>query len=159
MSLASSATLSAAMGAAVRPVPMCPVVHFEMPYRDRERAAAFYRAAFGWQTQVLGPEMGHYLLLTTATTDAKPGAPAGAIDGGMFGLSPDMPADMQQPSVVIGVPDLDAARARVHEAGGRVLGEPMAIPGVGDYVAFVDTEGNRLSMLQPTLEEAPPCDS
>ena len=29
------------------------------------------------------------------------------------------------------------------------LGEPMAIPGVGDYVSFLDTEGNRLSILQP----------
>jgi predicted enzyme related to lactoylglutathione lyase len=39
--------------------------------------------------------------------------------------------------------------ARVTSAGGEVLGEPMAIPGVGDYVVFVDPEGNRLSMLQP----------
>ena len=39
---------------------------------------------------------------------------------------------------------------RVRAAGGQVMGEPMAIPGVGDYVAFTDTEGNRLSMLQPS---------
>jgi predicted enzyme related to lactoylglutathione lyase len=41
---------------------MCPVVHFEMPYEDRERMATFYREAFGWQTQMLGPEMGRYVL-------------------------------------------------------------------------------------------------
>ena len=34
-------------------------------------------------------------------------------------------------------------------AGGKVLGEPMEIPGVSQYVAFFDTEGNRVSMLQP----------
>jgi GMP synthase (glutamine-hydrolysing) len=34
-------------------------------------------------------------------------------------------------------------------AGGEVLGEPMPIPGIGDYVSFFDTEGNRISMLQP----------
>ena len=28
-------------------VPMCSVVHFEMPYKDRERAERFYAAAFG----------------------------------------------------------------------------------------------------------------
>jgi hypothetical protein len=39
----------------------------------------------------------------------------------------------------------------VEEAGGKVLGEPMDIPGVGSYVAFVDTEGNRVSMLQPAM--------
>ncbi len=159
MSLASSTAMSAAMGAAARPVPMCPVVHFEMPYRDRDRAAAFYRAVFGWQTRLLGPDMGRYLLLTTATTDAKAGAPAGAIDGGMFPLRDDMPANLQMPSVVIGVPDLAAAMTRVRDAGGQVLGGPMAIPGVGDYVSFFDTEGNRVSLLQPTPQGEPPCDS
>jgi hypothetical protein len=121
-----------------------------MSYQNRERAAAFYSAAFGWQTEMLGAEMGHYLLLTTATADAKPGAPAGAIGGGMFARSADMPEHMQKPSVVIGVPDVLAAMARVRAAGGQVLGEPMTIPGVGEYVPFIDTEGNRLSMLQPS---------
>ena len=37
----------------------------------------------------------------------------------------------------------------VTEAGGKVLGEPMTIPGVGQYVSFFDTEGNRMSILQP----------
>jgi uncharacterized protein len=32
---------------------MNPVVHFEMPYENRERMATFYGAAFGWQTQRL----------------------------------------------------------------------------------------------------------
>ena len=39
--------------------------------------------------------------------------------------------------------------AVVKAAGGKVLGEPMEIPGVGKYVSFIDTEGNRVSMLQP----------
>jgi predicted enzyme related to lactoylglutathione lyase len=38
---------------------------------------------------------------------------------------------------------------QVTDAGGKVLGEPLAIPGVGQYVSFFDTEGNRVSMLQP----------
>lgn len=126
---------------------MNPVVHFEMPYDDRERIAAFYRAAFGWELQMLGADMGHYVLATTATRDVKPDAPRGAIDGGFFPRSPDKPG--QHPSLVIGVPDIRAAMQAVQAAGGEVLGEPMQIPGVGPYVAFHDTEGNRLSMLQP----------
>lgn len=39
---------------------------------------------------------------------------------------------------------------KVADAGGKVLGGPMEIPGVGKYVSFLDTEGNRVSMLQPT---------
>ena len=126
---------------------MCPVVHFEMPAEDRNRMAAFYQKAFGWKVQMLGPEMGDYVLVTTAESDVKPGAPAGAINGGFFPKKPDWPA--QYPSVVIAVDDIKSAMQRVRDAGGRVLGEPMQIPSVGQYVAFFDTEGNRASMLQP----------
>jgi uncharacterized protein len=60
---------------------------------------------------------------------------------------PDWPA--QHPSLVIAVDDIQAAMRKVAEAGGKVLGEPMEIPGIGQYVSFVDTEDNRVSMLQP----------
>jgi predicted enzyme related to lactoylglutathione lyase len=33
--------------------------------------------------------------------------------------------------------------------GGRKPGEPDEIPGVGLYVSFLDTEGNRVGLLQP----------
>jgi predicted enzyme related to lactoylglutathione lyase len=126
---------------------MCPVVHFEMPAEDRNRMAAFYQQVFGWKTQMLGADMGDYVLVTTAESDVKPGAPAGAINGGFFPKKPDWPA--QYPSIVIAVDDIKSAMRRVADAGGRVLGEPMQIPSVGHYVAFFDTEGNRASMLQP----------
>lgn len=134
-------------------VPMCAVVHFEMPYKDRDRAARFYAEAFGWTHEKLGPEMGDYLLVSTALPGERPNMPPqaalGAINGGLFPFKADWP--MQHPSVVIGVDDVDAAMARVVSAGGEVLGEPMAIPGVGRYVSFVDTEGNRNSMMQPDM--------
>jgi predicted enzyme related to lactoylglutathione lyase len=129
---------------------MNPVVHFEMPYQDRERAARFYAAAFGWQVQMLGPEMGHYVLVTTAVADVTAGMPAGAINGGLHPRS----EEAAHPSIVVGVEDVHAAMARITEAGGRVLGQPMEIPGVGHYVAFVDTEGNRNSVLQPLMRAA-----
>lgn len=131
---------------------MNPVVHFELPYQDRDRICRFYQSAFGWQLQVLGAEMGDYVLAKTAEGDVKPGAPAGAINGGFFPQKSDWPA--QYPSVVVAVPDLGAAMGRVVTAGGKVLGEPMDIPGVGRYVAFFDTEENRLSMLQPSADMA-----
>ena len=49
---------------------MNPVVHFEMPYDNRARMAGFYEAAFGWQTRMMGPEMGNYVVAhTTETVD------------------------------------------------------------------------------------------
>ena len=72
---------------------------------------------------------------------------AGAINGGFFPKKPDWPE--QHPSVVIAVDDIAQAMDKVKSAGGKVLGEPMEIPGIGRYVSFIDTEGNRVSMLQP----------
>jgi predicted enzyme related to lactoylglutathione lyase len=123
------------------------VVHFELPYDDRERITRFYETVFQWKMQAYGPEMGNYVVATTAETDVMPNAPRGAINGGFFQRSPDLPA--QHPSVVIGVGDITASMKAVNEAGGQVLGTPMEIPSVGQYVSFQDTEGNRLSMLQP----------
>ena len=38
---------------------------------------------------------------------------------------------------------------KVSDAGGKVLGEPMEIPASASTSPFSDTEGNRVSMLQP----------
>ena len=126
---------------------MNPVVHFEMPYDNRERMAAFYQSAFGWQTHPLGEEMGNYVLAhTTETVDGMVRTP-GTINGGFYERKPDWPA--QHPSVVIAVGDIRPAMQQGTAAGGPRLGEPMEIPGVGPYVSFYDTEGNRVSLLQP----------
>ena len=132
---------------------MNPVVHFELPYENADRAAAFYRAAFGWQIQQLDAEMGNYVVVTTATADAKADAPRGAINGGLYQKKADFPA--QYPSVVIGVEDLEQSVRGVRDAGGKVLGEPMDIPGIGRYVSFFDTENNRNSMLQANRTAKP----
>lgn len=126
---------------------MNPVVHFEMPAQDRKRMSNFYTKAFGWQTQMLGPDMGDYVVVTTTESDDGGPKKPGAINGGFYAKSDDKPA--QYPSVVISVEDIGAAAKKVADAGGKVLGDPMDIPGVGRYVSFFDTEGNRVSMLQP----------
>jgi predicted enzyme related to lactoylglutathione lyase len=125
---------------------MDPVVHFELPCSDRERLARFFERAFGWKHEFLGAQMGNYTVVTAAERDAIPDGHRGAINGGYFVKQPDMPA--QVPGIVIGVQDIRASMKKVDEAGGQVLGEPWDIPGVGWYVAFLDTEGNRSSMLQ-----------
>lgn len=123
---------------------MDPVVHFELPYDDRARIMRFYADVFGWR---LEPFQDDYVLATTTSGEAAAGTAAGGIDGGLFRRDPGRPG--QHPSVVIAVQDIEAAMAQVCAAGGEVFGEPQAIPGVGRYVAFRDTEGNRLSLLEP----------
>jgi predicted enzyme related to lactoylglutathione lyase len=126
---------------------MNPVVHFEMPYDDGARMAKFYERAFDWQTRSLGEEMGNYVLATTTETDESGPKRPGAINGGFFPKKPDWP--VQHPSIVIAVDNVAASMDKVRRAGGTVLGEPVEIPGVGKYVSFMDTEGNRVSMLEP----------
>jgi uncharacterized protein len=123
------------------------VVHFEMPYENRERMAEFYRSAFGWQSQMLGPDMGNYVVVTTTETGESGPTKPGAINGGFYGKVPDHP--LQYPSVVIAVEDAGRSVEKVVASGGQVLGEPTDIPGVGRYVSFLDSEGNRVSLLQP----------
>ena len=131
---------------------MNPVVHFEMPYEDKSRMAKFYAQVLGWKHQMLGPEMGNYVVVTTSERDEKTGFPKkpGMINGGFFAKT----KDTQYPSLVIAVDDIKQAMKGVKEGGGKILGgqkpgEPDEIPGVGLYVAFIHTEGNRVGMLQP----------
>lgn len=125
-----------------------PVVHFEIPYEDNKRIVDFYGKVFGWESQVLGDDMDNYVLVT-ATERGEGGFPKepGRINGGFFKKS-DRP--MQYPSIVIAVEDVVDSIKRVENAGGKVLGEPMEIPGYGLYVSIIDTEGNRIALMQPT---------
>lgn len=126
-----------------------PVVHFEMPYKDAERVANFYKTAFGWNMIKLGKQMGDYITAGTAETDANRMVKTpGTINGGFY-----MRGDSEQyqdTSVVINVDDIKQAMEDVKQAGGKlIVKEPMEIPGIGLYVSFRDTEGNRVGVLQP----------
>lgn len=135
---------------------MNPVIHFEMPADDRKRMTDFYTNVFGWKTQQLGPEMGNYIVVSTSETDEKTMRPKepGMINGGFYQKNEDSVSN--HPSVVIGVDNIRESMKKVAEAGGKILGgdpnkpgEPGDIPGVGLYCSFIDTEGNRVGMLQP----------
>lgn len=130
---------------------MNPVVHFEMPAEDRKRMAEFYTKTFGWNIQQLGPEMGNYMVVSTSETDEKghPKKP-GMIGGGFYQKTEDTLS--HYPSVVIAVDDINDSIQKVKSGGGTILGEPTEIPGIGMYVSFKDTEGNRVSMLQPSSD-------
>lgn len=126
-----------------------PVVHFEMPYKDSKRVIAFYEKAFGWGMGLGGPEFGNYIVAeTTETKEGRPTEP-GTINGGFYDQADA--AEARYPSVVIAVDDINEGMKSVKQAGGEVLGEPVDIPGIGKYVSFNDTEGNRVSLLQPGM--------
>jgi predicted enzyme related to lactoylglutathione lyase len=137
---------------------MSPVVHFEMGYKDKNRMVKFYESVFGWETEAMGPEMSNYVVAHTTETD-KDGMvkTPGNINGGFYAKT-DNPGS-HPPSVVISVDDIKQAMEEVKKSSGKILGgmdqdgnktmEPQMIPGVGLWISIEDTEGNRVSLLQP----------
>lgn len=132
-----------------------PVVHFEMAGKDLARMSKFYEQVFGWTTQSMGEEMGGYIVATTTESgpDGRPKEP-GAINGGFYSLqnSPESVA----PSFVIAVENVEQYLDKIKSAGGEIVNEPYDIPGIGKYFSFCDTEGNRVSVLQPNPSMSKP---
>ncbi len=137
---------------------MNPVVHFEMGYQDKGRMVDFYKKVFGWTADEMGPEMGNYVVVHTGETDEKGMIKKpGMINGGFYKKT-ENPLS-HAPSVVIAVDDIHESMKKAEAAGGKILGsmdqsgkptmEPQDIPGVGLWISFQDSEGNRVSMLQP----------
>jgi len=137
---------------------MNPVVHFEMGYNDKDRMVKFYKKVFGWKAEEMGPGMGGYVVAQTTETDKNGMVKTpGNINGGFYAKTDSQSS--QAPSVVISVNDINEAIKAVKANGGKINGamtpdgkktmEPTMIPGVGLWISFNDTEGNRVSMLQP----------
>ncbi|MDQ0922501.1 putative enzyme related to lactoylglutathione lyase [Pseudarthrobacter sp. W1I19] len=123
---------------------MAGVVHFEIPADDKERANGFYQSAFGWN---LSPMQGmDYTIAITTPSDEQTGMPSapGAINGALFPRTDNL----RTPIITIDVEDMDAALAQVESAGGSVAQAKDAVPGMGYYAYFKDTEGNIMGLWQ-----------
>jgi predicted enzyme related to lactoylglutathione lyase len=119
-------------------------VHFEIPADDKERANGFYQSAFGWN---LSPMQGmDYTIAITTPSDQQTGMPSapGAINGALFPRTDNL----RTPIITIDVEDMDAALAQVESAGGSVAQAKDAVPGMGYYAYFKDTEGNIMGLWQ-----------
>ena len=111
--------------------------HFEITADDPDRAAEFYRKAFGWELKDWGGSF-KYILAATGPKDQA------GIDGAI------MPRHDTKQAVIntISVDSWEAGARAVSEAGGKVLTEKNAIPGLG-YTAYCrDTEGNVFGIFQ-----------
>ena len=130
---------------------MSGVVHFEIPAEDEARAREFYGAAFDWRLDVL-PDLGYTNVVTTPVDEATqtPLEP-GAINGGLF----ERTSDLANPIITVDVDDIDTTLERIVELGGSVVQAKTAIPGLGYFGYFRDTEGNVLG-LWTTAPDATP---
>jgi predicted enzyme related to lactoylglutathione lyase len=113
----------------------------ELATSDREGAARFYGALFGWQMQNphdMGEPVGVYQEFGLA------GAPLGGIYR--------KPKDAPGPSSWLfyaRVRDLGAALAAAGSHGGQVLAGPMEVPGGGHIAQLRDPQGAMFALHQP----------
>jgi uncharacterized protein len=116
---------------------MSRVIHFEIPADDLERAANFYRKAFGWKIEKWPGPMEYWMVATG--TDGTPG-----INGGLM--------RKQAPTVAttntIGVDSVDAAVTAVQNAGGKLVVPKAPIPTIGYFAYCQDPEGSLFGVMQ-----------
>ncbi len=113
------------------------VSHFEITADDPERAAAFYRKAFGWEINDWGGPF-KYLLASTGPTDQI----------GINGAIMERNDSKQAAILTISVDTWEAGAMAVKEAGGTMLMEKTAVPGQGYFAYGKDTEGNVFGIFQ-----------
>ncbi len=117
-----------------------PVVHFEIPVTDMDRAVAFYEAVLGYRLtrqQVDGYDMAFF-----PRADGAAGA-SGALARG----------DVYRPSkegviVYFDVPDIDAVLQKAKARGARILYAKKDIGAAGFVAEIEDSEGNRIALSQ-----------
>src|SRR5689334_17245642 len=113
-------------------------IDIEQP--DPDAAVAFYGDLFGWEYEnVMPPEgPGKYYM-------ARIGG------GDVAGIGSPPPGAPPNPAwnTYVWVDDADATAAKVREAGGGVIMEPMDITEAGRTARFTDPEGAVFSIWQP----------
>ena len=125
---------------------MDPVVHFEIPVDDVERAIEFYKKNFGWAFNKFDSNNGPYWIIATTEVDDKmmPVKP-GSINGGMM-------KRQSQDHVLtnyITVSSIDDALKKIETSGGTVCMPKSPIGSDMGWIAmFKDTEGNLMGLHQ-----------
>jgi predicted enzyme related to lactoylglutathione lyase len=119
------------------------VVHFEIPFDDKQRAMKFYGEAFGWKlTDMAGMD---YVMTESVAVDEKrrPKEP-GAINGGLF----QRPKEAPHPVIYVSVTSIDQSLQKVQAAGGKIVTPKTPIPGMGAFARVTDSEGNVVGLFE-----------
>lgn len=129
-----------------RGVVMDKVVHFEIPFDNKERISKFYSDNFGWKLLDI-PEMDYIMAYSAETGKDNMVTEKGAINGGLFQRS-DM---ARNPILVIGVGSIDETIKKVIASGGKVITPKQRIPN-GSYARIADSEGNVIGLADSNKE-------
>jgi predicted enzyme related to lactoylglutathione lyase len=111
-----------------------PVVHAEIRSSDPDGTRAFFGSLFGWTYPTEGAYPG-YTFVDTGVPDALYTA-----------ISP-LQGDGDLVTFFVGVQDMDAAIADTVRLGGRVVQQPVTVPGVS-FALIADPQGHVVGLAQ-----------
>jgi uncharacterized protein len=126
-----------------------PIVHFEIPADDVDRAKKFYADTFGWAIEKFDYEGGDYWIVRTTEVDEQMKPTSPGINGGL--MKRKMPG---QPFMnYISTASIDEMSKTIEANNGTIVMPKVEIgKGMGWIAAFKDTEGNIMGLH----EEAKP---
>jgi predicted enzyme related to lactoylglutathione lyase len=107
----------------------------DMGAPEYSAAVRFYSELFGWESQDMGEEAGHYHMVTKG----------GKLVGG---IGPAQDPGPPRWTMYVNVDDVDSIAKAVEAAGGRVLAPPMDVMTAGRMTVFADTTGAVASAWQ-----------
>ena len=113
------------------------VIHFEINADDPLRAKKFYEDVFNWKIEHWEGPMEYWTI--EAGEEGEEG-----IGGGL--QKREKPED--QSFNYIGVASVDEISKKIEKSGGTLVSPKIAVPTVGYFYMFKDTEGNTLGIMQ-----------
>jgi predicted enzyme related to lactoylglutathione lyase len=121
-----------------------PVVHFEIPYDEEERAKTFYKEAFEWKIMDWPLEDGsNYVgIQTGAVGEDNKSLEKGEIGGGMVPRS-----QAQTPILTLKTEDAESAASKAESLGATRVSS-HTYPQVGTMIYMKDTEGNLIGLWE-----------
>ncbi|MBD3287613.1 VOC family protein [candidate division KSB1 bacterium] len=117
---------------------MNPVIWFEVPVTNIDRAKKFYRDVFGYEYQML--EMGPLQIAVIEGDMNAHGATGGLIKG------EDYVPSKTGTYIYFSCDDVNIELEKIEKAGGKVLVPKTSIGESGFIAHFIDSEGNRVGL-------------
>jgi predicted enzyme related to lactoylglutathione lyase len=124
---------------------MNPVVYFEIPVLDLDRACDFYSKVF--DTPLTQDAVDGYQMAFFETSDESFGASGALVVGDVYRPS------HQGCFLYFGVESIDETVARALQHGGSVLYPKKSNGELGSVAEIQDTEGNRIALHEETLKQ------
>ena len=125
------------------------VVHFEIPYDDKERVQGFYEKVFDWDFQDM-PEMNYLTARSGEVDEDFMMKEKGVINGGMYKRDEK---SAKSPVIVISVNSIDEKIVQIKNSGGKVFREKVQVGDMGFYAQVEDTEGNIIGIWEDIKKE------